>query len=140
MAVLTYNACMQRALHSDQAPAALGSYSQAIQAGPLIFCSGQLGIDPADGLLASGVAEQTRQALQNLAAVLASAGDGVDLANVVKVEVYLKDMNDFAQMNEVYASFFHTDPQPARVTVEVARLPKDALVEISCTAYLPDSI
>ena len=121
-------------LATDAAPAAIGPYSQAIQAGPFLFCSGQLPVDPAEGtIVAGGPAEQTAQSLTNLTAVLHAAGGS--LANVVKTTVFLKDMSHFQAMNEVYAKFFTVEP-PARSTVEVARLPKDALVEIEAVALL----
>ncbi len=124
---------------TDAAPAAIGPYSQAVRTtqapaapGGLIFTSGQLPIDPATGtFVPGGVAEQTTQVLKNLQAVLEAGGSS--LAHVVKTTVFLKDMNDFAAMNTVYASFFPSHP-PARSTVEVARLPKDALVEIEAVA------
>lgn len=124
---------------TDAAPAAIGPYSQAVRTtqtpaapGGLIFTSGQLPIDPATGtFVPGGVAEQTTQVLKNLQAVLEAGGSS--LAHVVKTTVFLKDMNDFAAINTVYASFFPSHP-PARSTVEVARLPKDALVEIEAVA------
>ena len=115
------------------APAAIGPYSQAILAGGLVHCSGQIAIDPATGnLIASDVGAQTEQVLRNLAAVLAAAGS--DLARAVKCTVYLKTMDDFAAMNAVYARHFPGDAPPARATVAVAGLPRGALVEIDCTA------
>lgn len=124
---------------TDAAPAAIGPYSQAVRTtqapaapGGLIFTSGQLPIDPATGtFVPGGIAEQTTQVLKNLQAVLEAGGSS--LAHVVKTTVFLKDMNDFTAMNTVYASFFPSHP-PARSTVEVARLPKDALVEIEAVA------
>lgn|SRR3989338_6423005 len=124
-----------KSIHTDNAPKAVGPYSQAIAAGDFLFCSGQLGIDPVSGqLVAGGVTEQATQVLKNLEALLKAGG--ASLSSVVKSEVFLKNMSDFAAMNEVYASFFTSEPKPARVTVEVARLPKDALVEIACVAHL----
>jgi 2-iminobutanoate/2-iminopropanoate deaminase len=121
---------------TDQAPAAIGPYAQAVQVGPLIFTSGQIPLDPATmTIVGDDVATQTRQVLTNLAAVLQAAGS--HLAHVVKTTVFLKDMNEFQAMNEVYATFFPSAP-PARSTVEVARLPKDVRVEIECIAVLPD--
>ncbi|MBP5505693.1 MAG: RidA family protein [Bacteroidales bacterium] len=122
-----------KALHTDKAPAAIGPYSQAIDSGAgLVFVSGQLPIDPATGAFPEGgVAEQTRQSLTNAAAILASAGLG--LQNVVKTTVFLADMGDFAAMNEVYSQFF-ASPFPARSAVAVKTLPKGALVEIECIA------
>jgi 2-iminobutanoate/2-iminopropanoate deaminase len=126
---------------TDAAPAAIGPYSQAVSTSgepstgsPLIFTSGQLPIDPQSGaFVPGGIAEQTAQVLKNLQAVLEAAGSG--LGRVVKTTVFLKDMNDFAAMNAVYASFFTSHP-PARSTVEVARLPKDSLVEIEAVAVV----
>jgi len=118
---------------SPQAPDAIGPYSQAVAAGGLVFCSGQVALEPGrSGALAGGdVAAQTRRALQNLAAVLAAAGTG--LPKVVKTTVYLTDMGHFAAMNQVYAEFFGAS-RPARATVAVAALPKGALVEIDAIA------
>ena len=115
------------------APAAIGPYSQAIVAGGLVHCSGQIAIDPSTGNLVSGdVAAQTERVLQNLGAVLAAAKS--DLARVVKCTVYLRSMDDFAAMNAVYARHFPADSPPARATVAVLDLPRGALVEIDCTA------
>jgi len=123
---------MKEILSTTAAPAAIGPYSQGICAGNLVITSGQLPIDPATGAFAEGgIEEQTRQSLKNVEAVLAAAGLG--MADVIKTTVFLKDMNDFAAMNEVYATFFTANP-PARSAVEVARLPKDALVEIEAIA------
>ncbi len=122
-------------VRTDGAPRAIGPYSQAVRAGGLVFCSGQIPLDPATmTVVGGGVAEQTRRVLQNLGAVLDAAG--ASLGTVVKTTVFLKDMNDFAAMNEAYAEFFPSDP-PARATVEVARLPKDVRVEIEVIA-LPE--
>ena len=119
-------------ISTDKAPGAIGPYSQAINAHGIVFCSGQLPTDPATGnFVAGGIAEQTHQAIKNVSAVLAAAG--LDLSHVVKSTVFLKNMSDFAAMNAVYSTYFTTNP-PARSTVEVARLPKDALVEVECTA------
>ncbi len=119
---------------TPDAPAALGPYNQAIKAGNMVFASGQLGLDPATGdFVEGGVPAQTRRALDNLTAVLKEAG--ATLADVVNCTVYLKDMNDFAAMNAEYATYFTTNP-PSRATVEVARLPKDGLVEIACIAVI----
>ncbi len=124
-----------RAVSTDDAPAAIGPYSQAVVLGGLVFCSGQIAIDPATGeLVPGGVEEQTRQVLGNLARVLAAAGSGLDRA--LRLTVYLQDMNDFPSMNAVYATFFSDEAPPARATVEVGRLPKDARVEIDCIAAL----
>lgn len=121
-----------KALHTEKAPAAIGPYSQAIEAGGMVFASGQLPVDPATGNFAEGgIKEQTRQSLTNAAAILAEAG--LSLANVVKTTVFLADMGDFAAMNEVYATFF-SEPYPARSAVAVKALPKGAMVEIECIA------
>jgi 2-iminobutanoate/2-iminopropanoate deaminase len=121
---------------TDKAPGAIGPYSQAIVANGLVFCSGQVALDPATSKLIDGdVREQTRRALDNLAGVLAAAGSDLSLA--LRTTVYLVDMNDFAAMNEVYGGYF-ADPPPARSTVEVRRLPRDARVEIDVIALLAD--
>lgn len=121
---------------SPLAPKAVGPYSQAIKVGNMIFCSGSIPLDPASGeVVGSDVATQTEQVLKNLEAVLQVVDSG--LFQVAKTTVYLKNMEDFPAMNEVYAKFFQVDP-PARATVEVARLPKDVLVEIDCIAIVPD--
>jgi len=117
---------------TTDAPAAIGPYSQAVEAGGLVFCSGQIPLDPVTGALVEGdVAQQTRQVLTNLSAVLSAAGCGLEA--VLKCTVYLADMNDFGAMNEVYAEFFG-DSRPARAAVEVSRLPKDVAVEIDAIA------
>ncbi|MDP4098537.1 RidA family protein [Paenibacillus sp. P96] len=116
---------------TDKAPGAIGPYSQAMQAGGFIFTSGQLGLNPATGEFGKDVEEQARLSLNNVKAILEEAGSS--LGQVVKTTVFLKDMNDFARVNEVYSSFFE-QPYPARSAVEVARLPKDALVEIEAIA------
>ena len=122
-------------LSTDKAPAAIGPYSQAVRAGDLLFISGQLPTDPATGEFAgTTVTAQTRQSLGNISAILGAAG--LTLANVVKTTVFLKDMNAFGEMNGVYGEFFKDEP-PARACVEVARLPKDALVEIEAVAVFP---
>lgn len=121
-----------KVLHSLQAPAAVGPYSQAIEVNDLVFVSGQLPIDPSTAVFAEGgVKEQTRQSLTNLKNVLAEANLG--LSNVVKTTVFLSDMDNFAAMNEVYAEFFNA-PYPARSAVAVKTLPKNALVEVECIA------
>ncbi len=117
-----------------RAPQAIGPYSQAVRAGKLVFTSGQISLDPATGeFIAGGVREQTEQVLKNLSAVLKAAG--AELDQVVKTTVFLADMNDFAAMNEVYGRFFTSKP-PARATVQAARLPRDARVEIEAIAVL----
>jgi len=123
-----------KTLQTEDAPKAIGPYSQAVIAGDLVFCSGQIGLDPASGeFVQGGVKEQTAQVFKNLAAVLQAAGARLDA--VVMVNVYLKSMNDFKDMNDVYAAVFG-DHKPARATVGVSELPKNALVEISCVASL----
>ena len=122
-----------KAIHTTEAPAAIGPYSQAVDNGAgLVFVSGQLPIDPATGAFPEGgVAEQTRQSLLNAQAILRAAG--LELTDVVKTTVFLADMDDFAAMNAVYATFF-SEPFPARSAVAVKTLPKGALVEIECIA------
>ncbi len=123
---------MKEAIHTAQAPAAIGPYSQAIRANGFVFVSGQLPVDPATGSFAGAdVTAQTRQSLQNIQSILAEAGLGMDA--VVKTTVFLQNMGDFAAMNEVYAAFF-TGACPARAAVQVAALPKGALVEIEAIA------
>lgn len=123
---------MKEIISTENAPGAIGPYSQAVKAGNMIFCSGQIPIDPKTGeFVSDDVAEQTEQVLQNLNAVLEAAGSSLN--NVVKTTVFLADMNDFVAMNEVYARFF-SENKPARATVQAARLPKDARVEIDCIA------
>lgn len=119
------------ALNSSNAPAALGPYSQALVEGNLVFCSGQIPLDPATGEMAQGIENQTRQVLKNLTAVLAE--NGMTLANVIKTTVFLADLGDFGAMNQVYAQYF-TQPYPARSCVQVAAIPKGSLVEIECIA------
>ena len=123
---------MKKVIATSAAPAAIGPYSQGIDGGSVVITSGQIPLDPATGAFATDdIAGQTRQCLKNVGAVLAEAGLGME--NIIKTTVFLKDMNDFAAMNEVYATFFPGEP-PARSAVEVARLPKDALVEIEAIA------
>lgn len=120
--------------HTANAPAAIGPYSQAVCAGGFVYVSGQIPLDPATGEFAGpDIRTQTRQSLKNIAAILAAAGSGMD--RVVKTTVLLKDIGDFAAMNEVYAEAF-TAPYPARAAFEAAALPKGALVEIECVAAL----
>ena len=116
---------------TDKAPAALGPYVQAVDTGSTVYCSGQLGLDPVANVLAEGVAAQTRQALANLQAVLAEAG--LTPADVVKTTVFVQDLADFVTVNDVYADCFG-DTYPARSCVQIAALPKGALVEIECIA------
>ena len=123
---------MRRAVASDSAPKAIGPYSQAIRAGSLVFVSGQIPLDPATGNLVSGdIAAQTHRVFANLRAILDAAGASFE--NVVRTTVYLADMDDFAAMNQVYGEYF-SSPAPARATIQAARLPKDARVEIDLIA------
>jgi 2-iminobutanoate/2-iminopropanoate deaminase len=125
---------VKETISTENAPGAIGPYSQAVRAGNFIFCSGQIPINPQTGeFVSEDVAEQTRQVLKNLSAVLEAAE--TNLNNVVKTTVFLADMDDFAAMNEVYAEFF-SENKPARATVQAARLPRDARVEIECIAVI----
>ena len=121
-------------ISTPNAPAAIGPYSQAVRIGDLLYTSGQIPLDPATGALVEGdIAVQARQSLSNVKAILEAAG--ADMSAVVKTTVFLKNMDDFAAMNEVYAQFF-AEPYPARSAVQVAKLPKDVLVEIEAVAAL----
>ncbi len=125
---------MKEIISTKNAPGAIGPYSQGVRAGNMVFVSGQIPIDPETGEFVSGeIIEQTEQVLKNLRAVLEAAGSGLE--NVVKTTVFLVEMNDFAAMNEVYGRYF-SDNKPARATVEAARLPRDARVEIECIAVI----
>jgi len=125
---------MLSAVSTGSAPKALGPYTQAIRAGQFLFVSGQVPIDPATNeLVNGGIADQTRRALQNVGEILAAGG--ASFQQVVRTSVYLADLADFAPMNEVYATFF-TAPQPARSTIQAARLPRDARIEIDVIAFL----
>ena len=125
---------MKEIIATDNAPRAIGPYSQAVRAGNFVFASGQIPIDPATGeFVPGGIAEQTEQVLKNLTALFAAAGVGLD--QIVKTTVFLADMNDFTAMNEVYGKFFSEAP-PARATVQAARLPRDAKVEIEAIAVI----
>ena len=123
---------MKQIISTEKAPAAIGPYSQATEANGLIITSGQLPIDPATGAFPEGIQAQTRQSLTNVQAILKQAGVGMEA--VIKTTVFLSDMNNFGAMNEVYAGFFPQGSYPSRSAVEVARLPKDALVEIEVIA------
>jgi len=126
------------AVSTAHAPAAIGPYSQAVRLGNLLYTSGQIALDPASGqMIPGGIAEQTTRVLENLKAILAAAG--ADPAHIIKTVVFLKDMNDFAAMNAVYARYLAPEgvTPPARSTIQAARLPKDALVEIEVIASLP---
>ncbi len=126
----------RQVVQSEAAPAAIGPYSQAVHAGGLLFTSGQIPLKPGGELETGDIRAQTRQVLENLKAVLEAGGSS--LSQVVKCTCFLADMNDFGAMNEVYGSFFVSEP-PARSTVEVARLPRDVLVEIEAVALAPES-
>lgn len=126
---------MREIISTEKAPGAIGPYSQAVKAGSFLFCSGQLPINPATKeIVEGGIEEQTKMALENLKAIIEAGGSS--LSNVVKTTVFLKNMNDFAKMNGVYATFFKENP-PARAAIEVGRLPKDVLVEIEAIVYCP---
>lgn len=125
---------MKQIIATAAAPGAIGPYSQATTVNGMVYTSGQLPLDPATGAFPEGIAAQTRQSLTNNKAILEAAGSCMD--NVMKTTVFLSDMNNFAAMNAVYAEFFSEGKFPARSAVEVARLPKDALVEIECVAVV----
>ena len=125
---------MRKIVATEKAPAAIGPYAQANIIGNMVFTSGQLGMDPATGnFVEGGIKEQTEQALKNLKVILEEAGTGME--NVIKTTCFLKNMDDFAAMNEVYASFFEGE-YPSRSAVQVAKLPKDGMVEIAAIAYI----
>lgn len=127
---------MKQTIKTDRAPQAIGPYSQAVKTNGFVYVSGQVAFDPATGqFVAGGIAEQTERVLRNLTAVLEAAGTGLE--RVVKTSVFLADMEDFAAMNEVYAQFFPNDP-PARTTIQAARLPRDARVEMDVIALAVD--
>ena len=123
---------MKKKIETSNAPAAIGPYSQAVEAGDFIYVSGQLPIDSETGEMKDGISAQTRQSLENIKAILESCNLKMD--NVIKTTVFLKDMNCFAEMNAVYAEFFN-EPFPARAAIQAARLPKDAEGEIQAIAY-----
>lgn len=126
---------MKDIIASEQAPKAVGPYSQAVRVGNLVFLSGQIPLDPASGqIVEGGIQEQTKRVFENLRAVLTAAG--LSFENVVKTTVFLKNLADFVPMNEIYAQYFPSNP-PARSTVEVARLPRDVSVEIDAIAVVP---
>lgn len=129
---------IKRVIQTEKAPKAIGPYSQAIQAGNLLFLSGQIPIDPATGeVVKGGIQQQTRQVLENIKGLLESQGLG--MKDVVKVTIFLKDMENFKPLNELYATYFPSSP-PARSTVEVARLPRNVDVEIEVIALIPHSM
>lgn len=121
-----------KVIHTENAPAAIGPYSQAVEVGDTVYLSGQIGVDPKTNEVASGIEAQTRQVLENLKAVLEASG--ADFSKVVKVTIYLTSMEDFDTVNEIYGSYLE-EPYPARVCVEVSRLPKDVLVEMDAIVY-----
>lgn len=122
----------KKIIKTDQAPAAIGAYSQAVENNGMLFISGQIPVNPATAeIISKNVAEQTKQSLENLKAILEEAG--YSLTDVVKTEVFISDMNNFTEINDIYAQYF-TENEPARACVEVGRLPKDVLVEIAATA------
>lgn len=126
---------MRDIVTTDRGPKPIGPYSQAVKANGFLYVSGQLGLDPKTGeMVAGGIAEQTERAMNNLKGIVEAGGS--KLSHAVRTTIYLKDMNDFTAMNEVYGRFFAAAPPPARSTVQVARLPKDALVEIDIVAVL----
>jgi len=121
-------------VYTEKAPKAIGPYSQAVVSGDLVFCSGQIPLDPATGeFVSGGIKEQTARIFKNLEEVLKASG--ADLASVVSVNVFLRDMKDFKEMNDVYSASFG-EHKPARATIGVSSLPKDALIEVSCVASL----
>ncbi|WP_077298181.1 RidA family protein [Virgibacillus pantothenticus] len=124
---------MNKAIHTEKAPAALGPYSQAIVAGDFLYVSGQIGIDPVTGEMTEGIENQTKQVLKNIQAILEKAG--TDLTKAAKFSIYLKSMDDFSTVNEIYGSYLQ-EPYPARSTIEVSKLPKDALVEMDVILHL----
>ena len=123
---------MQKKINTEKAPGAIGPYSQAVEIDQLVYTSGQLGIDPATGELAQGVEAQTRQSLENVKAILAEAGLGME--SIIKTLVFVQSMGDFAAVNKIYAEYIHGDVLPARSCVEVGALPKGGLVEIEVSA------
>lgn len=123
---------MKKQIHTDKAPQAIGPYSQAIEAGDFVYVSGQLGLDPETRKLKEGIEAQTKQMMENAKLILEEAGLSFD--NAVKCTIYLTSMDDFATVNEIYASYFN-EPYPARVAIEVCRLPNDGLVEMEVIAY-----
>jgi 2-iminobutanoate/2-iminopropanoate deaminase len=126
---------MKKIIYSDQAPAPVGPYSQAVAANGILYVSGQIAIDPKSGAILLGdIQQETRQVMENMKAVLTEAGVGMDA--VLKCTIFMADMNDYTAVNEIYAEYFEEDSAPAREAVQVARLPKDVNVEISCIALL----
>lgn len=124
---------MKRIVKTEKAPQAIGPYSQAVEANGFLFISGQLGIDPESGNLPEGVEAQARQSMKNIGSILEAAG--VEFSSVIRTGIFLSDMSDFQKVNEIYATFF-ADQYPARATIQVAGLPKNAAVEIEAVALL----
>ncbi|MDO8583189.1 MAG: Rid family detoxifying hydrolase [bacterium] len=125
---------MIKRIDSKKAPSAAGPYSQALKAGNFVFCSGQIGLDPKTNLLINGgIEKETEQTLKNLHEILKSAK--LNFKDVVKVEIFITDMKNFPKVNDIYATFFASNPKPARQTIGIASLPKGASIEISCIAY-----
>lgn len=123
---------MTKEIYTDKAPAAIGPYSQAIQAGDFLYVSGQVGINPETGDVSGGIEAQTKQVMENLKAILTEAN--TSFSDVVKFTIYMQSMDNFATVNEIYGGFLEK-PYPARATFEISRLPKDALVEIDAVVY-----
>lgn len=123
---------MKKEIYTDNAPAAIGPYSQAIQAGEFLYVSGQIGINPETGDVAEGIEAQTKQVMENLKAILAEAN--TSFADVIKFTIYIQSMDNFATVNDIYGGYLQK-PYPARATVEVSRLPKDMLVEMDAVVY-----
>jgi len=122
-------------IKTKNAPLPIGPYSQAVKFGDLLFCSGQIGLDPKSGnLVKGGIEKEARQVFENLSAILSSAKSG--FKNVLRVEIFLINLNDFNKVNNIYSEYFSSKVKPARVTVEVSKLPKEASIEISCIAYI----
>lgn len=124
---------MKKIISTDKAPAAIGPYSQAISVNGILYVSGQIPVNPVDGSISNNISEQTRQCMENIKAILIEAG--TDMSKVIRCGLFIKDMNDFVSINEVYGSYF-TDQFPIRSTVEVSRLPKDVKIEIEAIALL----
>lgn len=124
----------KKIIKTDKASLPVGPYNQAVSVGNLIYTAGQIPLDRQGNMVAGGIKEQTEQVIQNLIAVLAQGGSSLE--KVIKSTVFLKDLNDFAAMNEVYAKYFKSETAPARSTLQVARIPKDSLVEIEVVAYI----
>ena len=123
---------MQKVISTDKAPSAIGPYSQAIEINGMVYTSGVIPVDPATGVVAEGVEEQAEQAFKNICNLVEASGSKVE--NIIKTTVFIKEMNDFGKINEIYKKYFK-EPFPARSCVEVARLPKDVLLEIEAIAY-----